>query len=150
MNDRRPAVEVTLEGRSWRLIDAGRAPSGLGLGYFLPADGGEGDRRVALEPDAGVASLSGEALETLWQGAAPLTATERRFEDAGGDVWLAQSVGPVWAEAGTAADAVGIRLRCLTSVRPPVSRTGLTPATLSNAELVELAGPDPDPGRDEP
>lgn len=149
MNDRRPAVEVTLEGRTWRLIDAGRAPSGLGLGYFLPADGGEGDLRVALEPDADVASLSPEALDSLWREGAPLTATEKRFTDAGGDLWLAQSTGPVWAAAGAAADAVGIRLRCLTSDRPPVSRTGRTLETLSDEDLVALTRQEPEPGADE-
>jgi hypothetical protein len=139
----RPSAEIEISGSRWVLFDAGRSPSGLGLGYFAERTrsgwaGSDEDRRAVLEPGEDVASLEEGRLRELWESATPLTPTERRFVDDEGDLWLAQGVGPVWTHRGTAEAAVGTRVRCLSSVATVVTIAGRAPADLSGEELAGL------------
>lgn len=128
-----------IDGTAWTLYDLGRAASGLGLGYFVRDDLGAGDRRAALAPGVRVGELDDEAFRRLWETARPLTPTERRLVDDGGAVWLAQGVGPVWADGGAAVGSVGIRLRCISTERPVVELNGAILAETPDAELVAHA-----------
>jgi hypothetical protein len=100
--------------RRWRAVEAWRGPGGHGLLYFLPLDGGDPadddrlDGRSALAPDEGLRGLDDEELARRRGDAAPLTETERRFEAPDGGTWLAQSIGPVWADEDIAAGLTGI------------------------------------------
>ncbi|MDH3735142.1 MAG: hypothetical protein OEU54_16555 [Gemmatimonadota bacterium] len=110
--------EFAADGEPWILFEAHRSSSGLGLGYFMPANAaGGGDRRVALEPGTEIAALSDDDLGVLWEGGARLTVTERRFSTSDGEFWLAQAVGPAWGE-GAAAGLLGLRITCISAVRP--------------------------------
>ena len=129
-----------IDGVPWTLFDAGRTASGLGLGYFVRDDLGGGDRRAALAPEIRVAELDDEVFQRLWETGRPLTATERRLVDGNGAAWLAQSVGPAWADGGTAAGAVGVRLRCLSAERPCLVLNGVVLADTSDADLLARAG----------
>ncbi len=117
---RRPRVVHAVEGRRWILYDARRGASGLGLGYFVREDLEPGDRRAILSPDHGVPSLASSLFEEIWAAGKGLTATERRVVDDRGDVWLAQSFGPVWAKGRRAASGTGVRLYCVSSERPGI------------------------------
>jgi hypothetical protein len=139
----RPSAEIEISGGRWVLFDAGRSPSGLGLGYFAERTrsgwaGSETDRRVVLEPGEEVASLDEGRIRELWESGTPLTTTERRFVDDEGDLWLAQGVGPAWADRGTAEAAVGTRVRCVSSVATVIMVAGRGPADLSAEDLVGL------------
>jgi hypothetical protein len=135
---RRPQKEVSIEGKTWGLVDAWRAPGGRGLGYFL-AEASESDRRASLAVEVDVESLSEGDVLALWDTATPLTSTERRFS-AGGEVWLAQASGPAWAESA-AAGLVGVRLRCLTASRAVSEIAGVVLGDLADEELAELVDP---------
>ena len=89
---------------------------------------------------AGVAvdELADEDLPALWDRAAPLTVTERRFATADGDAWLAQAFGPAWGE-GAAAGAVGVRVTCLTSERPIRTAAGVRIGDMDDAALADVA-----------
>lgn len=140
----RPVREVCVDGGRVRLVEAWRAPSGLGLAYFLADPGPESlaDRRAGLPAGTGVSDLSEDAVRELWEGAAPLTATEVRFEDSRGDSWLAQATGPAWSESG-AADAVGVRLVCLTADRETLELSRIPLPDLEPADLRALVdGPE--------
>lgn len=131
------------EGRRWRAVEAWRAESGLGLVYFLPLDGTGGveegdreDRRAALEPGETVQGLEEEALRERLGGATALTETERRFRAPDGRVWLAQSVGPVWAD-GVASGLTGL---LFTALEGPTERAivgGGHVGEMSDGELAE-------------
>jgi hypothetical protein len=131
------------EGRRWRAVEAWRAESGLGLVYFLPLDEGAGvaeedreDRRAALEPGETVEGLEGEALRERLGRATPLTGTERRFRAPDGRLWLAQSVGPVWAD-GVASGLTGL---LFTALEGPAGRAivgGGHAGEMSDGELAE-------------
>lgn len=107
-------------GGPWRAVEAWRGASGHALAYFLPLakpdDSGDpvvvedddADRRAALEPGRTLEELSGEVLAELRESGTGLTGTERRFRAPDGRLWLAQSVGPVWAEGGVAAGLTGV------------------------------------------
>ncbi|WP_425155325.1 hypothetical protein [Candidatus Palauibacter sp.] len=137
---RRPRQEGLIDGTPWTLFDAGRTASGLGLGYFVRDDLGAGDRRAALATEVEVGRLDDEAFRRLWEAGRGLTATERRLVDDGGGVWLAQGTGPVWAEGGTAAGAVGIRLRCVSAEHPVVEWNGVALADTPDAALAARVG----------
>lgn len=128
-----------IDGERWTLFDAGRAASGLGLGYFVRDDLGGGDRRAPLAPGVDVAALDDDGFRALWESARPLTSTERRFVDDEGEVWLAQGTGPAWAAEGAAAGAVGVRLRCVSAERPAVALGGVALADTTDAELAARA-----------
>ena len=129
-----------IDGASWTLYEAARAPSGLGLGYFVCDDPEVADRRTALPAGLALAGLDDEAFRAWWEAGRPLTRTERRVVDSGGAIWLAQSTGPVWAEGGSAADTVGLRLRCISAHRPVVESSGATLSEMSDAELIARVG----------
>ena len=135
--------ELELEGRRWRAIEAWRGRGGRGLCYFAPLEDGalveddRADRRASLEPGEEVASLDRGRLESLWSEAAPLTATEQRIRDIEGRPWLAQSSGPVWAEADTAAGLTGLVFTSLDGTGERLEVSGGTPTAWSDEELRE-------------
>ncbi len=126
MSDARPHQRVEIEGEAWDVFEAWRAPSGLGLVYFVRATREEGDRRAEVDPGTRFEDLDASRLAEMWQGASSLTESERRLVDGEGEVWLLQAEGPVWGEGG-AADAVGTRARCLTATRDGVVLRGVRP-----------------------
>jgi len=136
----RPRRPGPIDGAAWTLYDAARAPSGLGLGYFVCDDPKMADRRTTLPAGLAVADLDDEAFRALWEAGRPLTPTERRVVDGSGAIWLAQSMGPVWAEGGSAADTVGVRLCCISAHRPAVELNGATLSEMSDAELIARVG----------
>ena len=138
--NKRPGRDLSIEGATWRLVNAWRAQSGQGLGYFL-AEAPEDDRRAALDPGVDFESLSEADVLALWAGAAGLTPTERRFS-ASGEVWLAQASGPVWAD-GAAAGLTGLRVRCLTAETPVRDFSHLSLRDLGEEELAALVEPSP-------
>lgn len=100
----RTSRTIEAGGRRYRATVAWRGTtSGRGLLYFV-ALGEEGpdddreDRRVPLGPGRGLEEVSDEELVDLLSDGRPLTGTERRFRAPDGRLWLAQSVGPVWAD----------------------------------------------------
>ena len=112
-------VVETDDGR-WIALEAWRGRDGRGLCYFLrasdrgPEEDDRGDRRAVLEPDSSLEESTAAELEARVREAAALTATERRFADARGALWLAQNVGPVWAAEDVAAGLTGILFTRLT------------------------------------
>ena len=146
--DPRPSRPVTIEGASWTLFDAGRASSGIGLGYFAAGQDAGRDRRVELDPGTDVSALDDDAVAELWARGYGLTVTERRFTDDEGVIWLAQSVGPVWADGGVAAGIIGTRLRCISHDRPVVEKRGLALGTASDGDLIEAVTPEETPADD--
>lgn len=139
-SEARPRRPGSIDGVAWTLYDAARAPSGLGLGYFVCDDPAVADRRAALSPGRSLSDLDDDAFRALWEAGRPLTCTERRVVDAGGAIWLAQGTGPVWAGGGSAAGTVGLRLRCISAQRPVMELTGATLAGMSDAELIARVG----------
>jgi len=114
----------------------------MGLGYFVcpgPEEGKPGapDRRVVLPPGRSLADLDGQEVAALWEGAAPLTDSERRFPDDGGELWLAQATGPVWSDSG-ANDAIGFRLVCLTRDCAPVEIRSRRLSEMEDGDLSAL------------
>lgn len=99
---------------AWR----GRA-SDRALLYFVALDGDDPDpddrrdRRALLEPGRDLADLSDGDLRERVEEGAPLTETERRFRAPDGRLWLAQSIGPVWAEEDPAEGSTGLLLTSL-------------------------------------
>ncbi len=142
----RPHRSGQVEGVAWQLFDAWRATSRLGLGYFIREDRAPGDRKVELRPGESVSDLDDAGFEELWGRAHELTPSERRVVDEEGAVWLAQGMGPVWAEGGAAANAIGFRLRCISADRRIVERKGKAPNEVSEAELIEALRPPLSPG----
>lgn len=108
--------EFEARERRWRAVEAWRSSTGSVLVHLLPlapdSDGPAGDdrldRRAGLEPGRRLAELDDEELPGLLERGTPLTATERRFRAPDGRPWLAQSVGPVWAEGGVAEGLTGV------------------------------------------
>ncbi len=141
---RRPSRVVEADGKSWRAIEAWRGRAGHGLCYFLALDDeapmaeDRADRRAVLEPGERLLALPDERLVVLLEESVPLTDTERRFADPDGRVWLAQNIGPVWAEGGVASGLTGV---LFTSLEGPLER-GSRPSghlrELSARELREL------------
>jgi hypothetical protein len=90
-----------------------RSSSGLGLCFFValdsevPAEADRADRRAALERGQNLDSMSDAELAERLETGSVLTNTERRFEAPDGESWLAQNIGPVWAE-GAAAGLTGV------------------------------------------
>lgn len=118
------ARAVEAGGGRFRAVEAWRGEaSGRGLCYFVALEGGEAaaddrrDRRAALGPDQRLEELSDRELEELLEEAAPLTETERRFRAPDGRLWLAQSVGPVWAEREPARGTTGLLFTALEGAR---------------------------------
>jgi len=96
---------LTVEGAEYEVFDAWSSAGGLVLCYFLAlgrAATDRSDRRAALEPGEQLAALDEARLIELLATGAPLTDTERRMTTPDGGCWLAQNIGPVWAEAAAA------------------------------------------------
>lgn len=135
---------VEREGDAYLAVEAWRGASRHGLCYFVklevpggaapdPDDGG--DRRAPLAPTERLDELSEQRLDELLDGAVPLTVTERRFEAPDGRLWLAQSVGPVWAESGVAEGTTAV---LFTSLQGPRVRVEAEGGHVGRAETGEL------------
>ena len=117
------------DGVPWRATVVWRAQDGSGLCYFRAEEGeargeeGAGDRRARLPADRSLGDLNEEELGELLSVAASLTATERRFVAPDGRDWLAQNIGPVWAEEEAAEGATGVLFTALDGA-PDRARTG--------------------------
>lgn len=131
------------DGSAFEARDAWGAQSGMALCYFFALNGeaaslgDRGDRRAALEPGESLAEISEARLAELLNGAAPLTETERRFETSRGDHWLAQNIGPVWAE-GVAAGLTGILFTALDGSGERLRTSGGPIVELARERLLEL------------
>lgn len=124
----RTTREVTAGDGRYRAIEAWRAGDGHGVAYGValsdeggaPADDDRGDRRFLLEPGEELAGMDEAELSgRLDEDGRPLTETERRFRAPDGRLWLAQSVGPVWAEDEAAG---GLTRILFTSLEGPLER----------------------------
>lgn len=133
--------EVRTGGVAYRALEAWRGAGGHVLCYFLaledgaPAGDDRRDRRAALEPGERLTELPEGEARARAEGARPLTDTERRFHDAVGTTWLAQNVGPVWAESGAAEGATGI---LFTSLGGPWRRAEAAGPHLGSVEEDDL------------
>lgn len=133
---------VRIDGEAWRATAAWRAADGSALCYFRPAaeegsSSSTGDRRARLPEDRSLETLEEEELEALFREAAPLTDTERRFLAPDGREWLAQNVGPVWAEEDAAEGATGLLLTALDGSAERLRTYGGHVGRTSAAELEE-------------
>lgn len=121
----RPSRVVEADGAAWRLIEAWRGRAGQSLCYLLSLEDGVAagddrrDRRAVLEAAERLSDLPQERLAGLVEESVPLTDTERRFADPDGRIWLAQNVGPVWAEGDVASGLTGV---LFTSLEGPMER----------------------------
>ena len=140
LNPIRTLATVTTE---FDVVDAWRNHKGLGLCYFIavnsdvPEDGDRSDLRAVLEADEALDSLSSERLQELFASGAPLTDTERRFETPNGGRWLAQSIGPVWAE-GVATGLTGVLFTDLAGDSERRQTASGPIAAISDEELLRL------------
>ena len=144
------------EGR-WRAVEAWRGRGGVGLVYFLAlegdavAAGDDADRRASLAPGERLEDLEEGALGQRLERGTALTETERRFRGPDGDLWLAQSVGPVWAEGGVAGGLTGVVFTALEGEPRRLSGDGGHVGEMSDAELAaawRAAAGDEDGGPD--
>lgn len=135
--------EVTADGARWRALVARRGPSGHALVYFLPlvgegpADDDRRDRRAGLSPGRELSGLDEEEVRDALAGGTELTATERRFRAPDGRLWLAQSVGPVWADDGVAEGLTGL---VFTSLEGPPERLAAEGGHAGRMSESELSG----------
>lgn len=139
----REARTVEREGDAYLAVEAWRGAAHHGLCYFvkLETPGGApdpddaGDRRAPLAPSERLDELPERRLDELLDEAVSLTVTERRFEAPDGRLWLAQSVGPVWAESGVAEGATAV---LFTSLQGPRVRVEAEGGHVGRAETGEL------------
>lgn len=147
------------EGR-WRAVEAWRGRGGVALLYFLRLDDGEvreddgDDRRACLAADERLDGLTdGELRERLAAGTR-LTGTERRFRAPDGAPWLAQSVGPVWAEGGVAEGLTGVVFTALEGPGRRLSGDGGHVGEMEEGDLLAgwraAHGPGEEPPETEP
>lgn len=128
------------DGR-WRAVEAWRGRGGVALLYFLALDEGDvaadddADRRASLGPDERLEELSEERLRERLAAATVLTGTERRFRAPDGAPWLAQSVGPVWAEGGVAGGLTGAVFTALEGEARRLAGGGGHVGEMDDAEL---------------
>lgn len=155
----RKTREFTAGDQAWRAVEAWRAGSGHGLLYFLPltdeppsggrapgradegpwpAEDDRRDRRALLAPGDSLEGLEADGLRERLEEGAPLTETERRFADGEGRQWLAQDVGPVWADGGVAEGLTGVLFTSLEGELERVRTDGGALAGRAAAELAEL------------
>lgn len=158
-DEERRAREVEAGDARYRAVVAWRGrTSGLGLLYFLAMDGDaphpddRGDRRAPLDPGRSLDDIPEEELAEALEGGTPLTGTERRFRAPDGRLWLAQGVGPVWADEDPAEGSTGL---LLTALEGPVRRLeaeGGHPGRMDEGELSDAwrrAAPAEDDGEGE-
>ncbi len=139
--DRRERELASGSGR-YRAVVAWRGRvSGSGLLYFVAMDGDapdpddRRDRRAPLESGRTLDDIPEEELAEALEGGTPLTGTERRFRAPDGRLWLAQGVGPVWADEDPAEGSTGL---LLTALEGPVRRLeaeGGHPGRMDEGEL---------------
>lgn len=151
---KREEREIASGGDRWRASVARRGPSGHALVYFVPLEDGEAaaddrrDRRAGLGPGRQLSDLEDEELRDRLEEGTVLTGTERRFRAPDGRLWLAQNVGPVWADGDPAEGTTGI---VFTSLEGPAERLAAGDGHLGRMSPSELAdrwrGADP---RDDP
>lgn len=154
--------------RSTRLVESGEGAfravvawraraSDRGLLYFVALDGEEPDPddrrdvRAPLEPGRDLTDLSDGDLRERVEGGAPLTGTERRFRAPDGRLWLAQSIGPVWADEDPAEGSTGLLLTSLEGTHERLRAPGAHAGELEDGDLADLwrrAGSDGDDGGD--
>lgn len=141
----RSSRELETDGERYRAVLAWRGrSSGRGLVYFLALDGDDPDpddrrdRRAPLDDADSFAELSEGELSGLLEEAAPLTETERRFRAPDGRLWLAQSVGPVWAEEDPAEGSTGVLLTALEGKPERLRGPGAHVGRLGGTELADL------------
>lgn len=157
-----------MEERNTRVVESGKGAfravvawrgraSDRGLLYFVALDGEEPDpddrrdRRALLEPGRDLADLSDGELRERVEDGAPLTGTERRFRAPDGRLWLAQSIGPVWADEDPAEGSTGLLLTSLERAHERLRAPGANAGELGDDELAGLwrrAGNDGDDGGD--
>lgn len=115
----RTSRTLEIGSERWRAVEAFRGRGGIGLLYFLPLEDGEvrpddgADRRASLPAGERLGGLEEDELRDRFGSGTRLTATERRFRSSDGALWLAQSVGPVWAEGGVAEGTTGVLFTAL-------------------------------------
>lgn len=129
---------IRADGEPWRASVVWRASDGSGLCYFRPAeeaDPAPGDRRARLSAGRTLGEMAEDAVVELLEEAAPLTATERRFRAPDGREWLAQNVGPVWAEEEAAEGATGILFTALDGSAERVRTGGGHVGRMTDGEL---------------
>lgn len=137
---RESRIVETGEGR-WRAVVAWRGRGDLGLLYFLrladgsPSDRAEEDRRASLEPGERLRDLDVDELRRRLSVGTPLTGTERRFRAPDGELWLAQSVGPVWADGDVAAGLTGVVFTALEGEPRRISGDGVHVGEVDDAAL---------------
>lgn len=141
--------------RSSRVVESGEGPfralvawrgraSDRALLYFLALDADapdpddRRDRRAPLGPGREPGDLSEEDLLELLAEAAPLTGTERRFRAPDGRLWLAQSIGPVWADEEPAEGSTGLLFTSLEGASERLRAPGAHAGALEEAELADL------------
>lgn len=133
-------IVETSEGR-WRALTAWRGRGDVGLLYFLrledgaPSDRTDEDRRASLEPGERLADIADDELRRRLSDGTPLTGTERRFRAPDGEQWLAQSVGPVWAEGDVAAGLTGVVFTALEGERRRLTGDGVHAGEADEAVL---------------
>lgn len=139
---KREEREIASDGQRWRASVARRGPSGHALVYFVPLEDGEAaaddrrDRRAGLEPGRQLFDLEDDELEDRLEEGTPLTGTERRFRAPDGRLWLAQNVGPVWADEDPAEGTTGI---VFTSLEGAAERLAAADGHLDRMSASELA-----------
>lgn len=134
-------IVETADGR-WRALTAWRGRGDVGLLYFIrledgaPSDRADEDRRASLEPGEQLADLGDDELRRRLSDGTPLTGTERRFRAPDGELWLAQSVGPVWAEGDVAAGLTGVVFTALEGEPRRLTGDGVHVGEVDQAALV--------------
>lgn len=133
--------QVDSDGEPWRVTVAWRGADGSGLCYFRPADdetSDREDRRARIPGDCDLGGMDTGELVELLEESAPLTRTERRFRAPDGRDWLAQNIGPVWADEEAAAGAQGVLFTALDGPGDRVRAAGGHVARMSVAELEDV------------
>ena len=133
------------DGGRYRAVVAWRGrESGHGLLYFVALDGeapardDRRDRRAPLEPGRRLEDLSDADLADRLGEGAPLTETEARFRAPDDRLWLAQSIGPVWADEEPAEGSTGLLFTSLEGEHLRLTGPGGHPGEMAGEELAEL------------
>lgn len=137
----RDSRTLEIGSERWRALEAWRGRGGVGLLYFLPVEDGEArpdgssDRRASLGPGERLDDLDEDDLAARLESGTALTVTERRFRSPEGELWLAQSVGPVWAEGDVAEGTTAVLFTALEGEPRRLETAGGHVGRMSAAEL---------------